>query len=114
MNKIFVIKLGAPLAQEEFDKAVSLMLDNKNSPFKLWGHPIKRGPTKIHVYGAFTETYTPVDFEFNERAFIAHFDYRANDEKRNQFNQCMITAFRKHVTPNFEAFEGSRKIEVKS
>ena len=51
------------LTQAVFDHWITATFERKRNRFRLWGHPIRLGPTKIQVYGVDRHLWQPLFLE---------------------------------------------------
>src|SRR4030042_2800073 len=55
-----VVKFSESLSKATFNRWVQKAFQKRNR-FKLWGDPIRLGPTKVHVYGADRHLWQPIN-----------------------------------------------------
>jgi hypothetical protein len=58
-----VIRFGVELKADVFDRWVQATFGRKRSRFRFWGHPLRLGPTKVHVYGIDQHLWQPIFLE---------------------------------------------------
>jgi len=71
--------VGAPLVAEfkehlsapVFDYWVESTFQRQRNRFRLWGHPIRLGPTKVHVYGLDRHLWQPLFLELTAKGCVA-------------------------------------------
>jgi hypothetical protein len=66
-----VVKFAEPLNASTFDQWIASTFDRSRNRFRLWGHPIRLGPTKVHVYGMDRHLCQPIFLELTARGCIA-------------------------------------------
>lgn len=66
-----VIKFQEPLSDSVFETWMESTFKNKHNKFRLWGHPIKLGPRKYHVYGVDCHLWQPIILEFTNKGCTA-------------------------------------------
>jgi len=99
-----IVKFQERLSRETFDQWVSKAFQ-KRSPFKLWGRPIRLGPTKVHVYGADRHLWQPITMELTDRGVVA---LLPQGTCGNTFHR-LVTNIQHYLSPQIEAWLGSRK-----
>lgn len=66
-----VIHFQEPLKPQVFDFWVQSTFGRQRNRFRLWGHPIRLGPTKVHVYGLDCHLWHPLFLELTARGCTA-------------------------------------------
>ena len=66
-----VIRFQEPLKPQVFDFWVQSTFGRQRNRFRLWGHPIRLGPTKVHVYGLDCHLWHPLFLELTARGCTA-------------------------------------------
>jgi len=66
-----IIKFKEPLSRETFDYWIKSTFGRVNNRLRLWGNPIKLGPTKVHVYGVDKHLWKPIFLELTDKHLIA-------------------------------------------
>jgi hypothetical protein len=98
-----VVKFGESLSEPTFNRWVQLAFQKRNR-FKLWGDPIRLGPTKVHVYGADRHLWQPINLELTEKGLVA---ILPRGTCGNTFHR-LVTNIQHYVSPKIEAWVGSR------
>ena len=101
-----IVNFDEPLTQPTFDFWISRAF-RKNGLFKLWGEPLRLGPTKVHVYGADRHLWQPINMEFTERGIVA---ILPRGTCGNTFHR-LVTNIQRYVCPKIDAWLGSRRFE---
>ncbi|MDR1284204.1 MAG: hypothetical protein LBK99_25810 [Opitutaceae bacterium] len=65
-----VIRFHDTLNEPTFNRWVSLAFRKRNQ-FRLWGEPVRMGPTKVHVYGADRHLWQPINLEMTAHGLTA-------------------------------------------
>ncbi|WP_157040920.1 hypothetical protein [Roseiflexus sp. RS-1] len=65
------IHFQEPLTQEVFDHWIKATFERRRNKFRLWGHPIRLGPTKVHVYGVDRHLWQPLFLELTTQGLVA-------------------------------------------
>jgi hypothetical protein len=65
-----VVNFAQRLSQATFDRWVNLTFKEPYS-FRLWGDPIRLGPTKVHVYGVDRDQWQPIHLEMTAERLVA-------------------------------------------
>lgn len=58
-----IVRFREPLSSTVFDQWVSSTFGRSRNKFRLWGSPIRLGPTKVHVYGLDRHLWQPLYLE---------------------------------------------------
>ena len=66
-----VIRFQEPLRPQVFDFWVQSTFSRSRNRFRLWGHPIRLGPTKVHVYGLDCHLWHPLFLELTATGCMA-------------------------------------------
>ena len=66
-----VIRFQEPLRPQVFDFWVQSTFSRPRNRFRLWGHPIRLGPTKVHVYGLDCHLWHPLFLELTATGCMA-------------------------------------------
>ncbi len=101
-----IIKFSEPLSKATFDRWVDMALKKRNV-FKLWGEPIRLGPTKIHVYGADRHLWQPINLEITATGVVA---VLPQGTCGNTFHR-LVTNIQHYVSPKIQAWVGSEPFE---
>ena len=98
-----IVRFGEPLAPSTFDHWISRAFQKRNV-FKLWGEPLRLGPTKIHVYGADRHIWQPINLEITEKQLVA---ILPEGTCGNTFHR-LVANIQRYVSPQIEAWIGAR------
>jgi hypothetical protein len=101
-----IVNFDEPLTQPTFELWMARAF-RKNGLFKLWGEPLRLGPTKVHVYGADRHLWQPINMEFTERSLVA---ILPRGTCGNTFHR-LVTNVQRYVSPKIDAWLGSRRFE---
>ncbi|MBI3850558.1 MAG: hypothetical protein HY298_09860 [Verrucomicrobia bacterium] len=104
---LIVTFLDEPLSKPTFDFWISRAF-RKNGLFKLWGEPLRLGPTKVHVYGADRHLWQPINMELTERGVVAILPHGTCG---NTFHR-LVTNIQRYVCPKIDAWLGSKRFEA--
>ena len=99
-----MVRFSEPLNEATFNRWVSLAFQKRNR-FRLWGEPIRLGPTKVHAYGADRHLWQPINLEMTERGLTA---ILPQGTCGNTFHR-LVTNIQRFVSPKVEAWVGSRR-----
>lgn len=55
------------LSQSTFDRFIESTFKGNQNRFRLWGNPIRMGPSKVHVYGLDQHLWQPIQMEITTR-----------------------------------------------
>jgi hypothetical protein len=100
------VKFNVPLSGRTFDRWIQKAFQKKNQ-FKLWGDPIRLGPTKVHVYGADRHLWQPINLELTEKGVVA---ILPQGTCGNTFHR-LVTNIQQYVCPKIEAWVGAETFE---
>jgi hypothetical protein len=79
----------------------------KRNAFKLWGNPIRLGPTKVHVYGADRHLWQPIHIELTAQGVVA---VLPEGTCGNTFHR-LVANIQRFVCPKIEAWLGSDRFD---
>jgi len=99
-----VIHFQEPLNREVFDQWVTGTFSRKKNRFRLWGHPIRLGPTKVHVYGVDRHLWQPLFLELTAKGCTAIIP---NGTCGNTVHR-LVTNIQRYLDPGAEAFIGEK------
>ena len=99
-----VIRFKEPLRREVFDYWIRATFERKRNRFRLWGHPIRLGPTKVHVYGVDRHLWQPLFLELTAKGCIAIIP---NGTCGNTVHR-LVTNIQRYLDPGAEAFIGDK------
>jgi hypothetical protein len=97
-----IVNFPAPLSEPTFNRWVEKAF-RKKGPFKLWGNPMRLGPTKVHVYGADRHLWQPINLEMTSRGIVA---ILPKGTCGNTFHR-LVTNIQRYVCPDIRAWIGS-------
>jgi hypothetical protein len=101
-----IVKFGEELSPATFENWITKAFQKRNR-FRLWGDPIRLGPTKVHVYGADRHLWQPLDMELTEKGVVA---ILPRGTCGNTFHR-LITNIQQYVCPKIEAWLGDKRFE---
>jgi hypothetical protein len=90
------------LSEATFDRWIQIGFQKRNR-FKLWGDPIRLGPTKVHVYGADRHLWQPINMEITAKQLVAILPVGTCG---NTFHR-LVTNIQQYVAPKINAWVGS-------
>lgn len=102
-----IVKFEEPLSEATFDRWIQLGFQKRNR-FKLWGDPIRLGPTKVHVYGADRHLWQPINLEITSKQLVAILPVGTCG---NTFHR-LVTNIQHYVSPKIKAWVGSEPFET--
>ncbi len=91
------------ITQEVFDHWIKATFERKKNKFRLWGHPIRLGPTKVHVYGVDRHLWQPLFLELTAQGCTA---ILPNGTCGNTVHR-LVTNIQRYLDPGATAFIGS-------
>jgi len=97
-----VIRFREQLTPKVFDQWAAATFERKNNKFRLWGHPIRLGPTKVHVYGVDRHLWQPLFLELTAKGCIAIIP---NGTCGNTVHR-LVTNVQRYLDPGAHAFLG--------
>jgi hypothetical protein len=97
-----IVKFDEPLSEATFDRWIQIGFQKRNR-FKLWGDPIRLGPTKVHVYGADRHLWQPINMEITAKQLVAILPVGTCG---NTFHR-LVTNIQQYVAPKINAWVGS-------
>lgn len=98
-----IVRFGKETLNEAtFNRWISRAF-RKNNVFRLWGEPIRMGPTKVHVYGADRHLWQPLNLEITESGLVA---ILPKGTCGNTFHR-LVTNIQRYVCPKIEAWVGA-------
>ena len=101
-----VVKFSEPLSEATFNRWVQKAFQRRNR-FKLWGDPIRLGPTKVHVYGADRHLWQPINLELTAGGVVA---ILPQGTCGNTFHR-LLTNIQHYVCPKIRAWVGAEPFE---
>ncbi|MBM3299271.1 MAG: hypothetical protein FJY85_04890 [Deltaproteobacteria bacterium] len=99
-----VIRFQEPLTPSVFDYWIAATFKRKRNRFRLWGHPIRLGPTKVHVYGVDRHLWQPLFLELTAKGCTAIIP---NGTCGNTVHR-LVTNIQRYLDPGAEAFIGDK------
>jgi hypothetical protein len=100
-----VISFSERLPQEVFDHWILATFGRRLNRFRLWGHPIRLGPTKVHVYGVDRHLYQPLFLELTSTGCTA---IVPNGTCGNTVHR-LVTNIQRYLDPAASAFIGTKR-----
>jgi hypothetical protein len=97
-----VVHFKEPLSAATFDRWISLAFRKRNV-FRLWGTPIRLGPTKVHVYGADRHLWQPINLEMTKSRLVA---ILPKGTCGNTFHR-LVANVQRYVCPKVEVWLGA-------
>jgi len=101
-----IVKFAEPLSEATFNRWVHMAFRKRNR-FKLWGDPIRLGPTKVHVYGADRHLWQPINLEITSTGLVA---ILPKGTCGNTFHR-LVANIQHYVCPKIQAWIGSESFE---
>ncbi len=99
-----VIRFREALDPRIFDYWIAATFERKRNRFRLWGHPIRLGPTKVHVYGVDRHLWQPLFLELTAKGLTAIIP---NGTCGNTVHR-LVTNIQRYLDPGAEAFIGDK------
>ena len=101
------VRFQEPLRQDVFDQWVSATFERKRNRFRLWGHPIRLGPTKVHVYGVDRHLWQPLFLELTAKGCTVIIPNRTCGNTVHR----LVTNIQRYLDPGAKAFIGDKTYE---
>ncbi|MDQ1351148.1 MAG: hypothetical protein QG657_1450 [Acidobacteriota bacterium] len=101
-----IVKFIEPLSDQTFNRWIQMAFQKRNR-FKLWGDPIRLGPSKVHVYGADRHLWQPINLELTSKGIVA---ILPQGTCGNTFHR-LIANIQHYVCPKIDAWIGSETFE---
>lgn len=101
-----IVEFAEPLSKATFEQWVQRAFRKRNA-FKLWGDPIRLGPTKVHAYGADRHLWQPINLELTNRGLVA---ILPRGTCGNTFHR-LVANLQRYVSPQIQAWIGSQSFE---
>jgi len=98
------IRFREQLTQQVFDHWIKATFERKRNRFRLWGHPLRLGPTKVHVYGVDRHLWQPL---FLELTAIGCTAIIPNGTCGNTVHR-LVTNIQRFLDPGAVAFVGDK------
>jgi hypothetical protein len=99
-----VINFEQPLEKGVFDRWISATFERKRNRFRLWGHPIRLGPTKVHVYGVDRHLWLPIFLELTAKGCTAIIPKQTCGNTVHR----LVTNIQRYLDPGAQAFIGNK------
>jgi len=99
-----VVKFREPLSAGVFDSLIQTTFQRKRNRLRLWGHPIRLGPTKVHVYGVDRHLWQPLFLEFTDKGCVAI----VPDGTCGNTVHRLVTNIQRFLDPGAQAFVGGK------
>ncbi len=99
-----VVRFQEPLPPPVFDYWIAATFKRKRNKFRLWGHPIRLGPTKVHVYGLDRHLWQPLFLELTAQGCTAIIP---NGTCGNTVHR-LVTNIQRYLDPGAKAFIGDK------
>lgn len=96
-----------PLSPDVFNRWISSTFERHRNRFRLWGHPIRLGPTKVHVYGLDRHLWQPLFLDLTDKRCFAIIP----DGTCGNTVHRLVTNIQRYVDPGAEAFMGDKRYE---
>lgn len=90
-----------------FDEWVHATFERKRNKFRLWGNPLRLGPTKIHVYGVDRHLWRPIWMELTEKGCTAIIPKGTCGNTIHR----LVTNIQRYLDPGIKAFIGDLSYE---
>lgn len=103
-----VIRFQEDLPVDVFDHWVAMTFNRKINKFRLWGHPIRLGPSKVHVYGVDRHLWQPLFLELTRRGCTAIIP---NGTCGNTVHR-LVTNIQRFLDPAAKAFVGDMEYKA--
>jgi len=99
-----IIRFREPLNADVFEYWIKATFERKRNRFRLWGHPIRLGPTKVHVYGVDRHLWQPLFLELTAKGCTAIIP---NGTCGNTVHR-LVTNIQRYLDPGADAFIGNK------
>jgi len=99
-----LVRFQEALNQAVFDEWVNATFGRKRNKFRFWGHPIRLGPTKVHVYGVDRHLFRPLFLELTAKGCTAIIP---NGTCGNTIHR-LVTNIQRYLDPGAEAYIGDK------
>jgi len=99
-----IIRFREPLSANVFEYWIKATFERKRNRFRLWGHPIRLGPTKVHVYGVDRHLWQPLFLELTAKGCTAIIP---NGTCGNTVHR-LVTNIQRYLDPGADAFIGNK------
>jgi hypothetical protein len=102
-----IIHFAETLSEATFNRWIRLAFRKRNA-FRLWGDPVRLGPTKVHVYGADRHLWQPINLEMTENRLVA---VLPKGTCGNTFHR-LVTNVQQYVCPKVDVWLGSHPFKA--
>ena len=99
-----IIHFDETLPRSTFDRWIDLAFSRRNA-FRLWGDPIRLGPTKVHVYGADRHLWQPINLEITADKLVA---ILPKGTCGNTFHR-LVANVQRYVCPKIDVWLGATR-----
>lgn len=101
------VRFTEPLSPAVFDCWVRSTFGRRKNRFRLWGHPVRLGPTKVHVYGLDKHLWQPLFLELTAQGCMAIVPRGTCGNTVHR----LVTNIQRYLDPSAEAYLGSEPYE---
>ena len=101
-----IVNFEEPLSEATFNRWVQMAFRKRNT-FKLWGNPIRLGPTKVHVYGADRHLWQPINLELTAKGVVAVLPQGTCGNTIHR----LVANIQHYVSPKITAWIGSESFD---
>jgi len=98
------LRFKEPLTQQVFEHWITATFERKRNKFRLWGHPLRLGPTKVHVYGVDRHLWQTLFLELTSTGCTAIIP---NGTCGNTVHR-LVTNIQRYLDPGAIAFIGDK------
>lgn len=98
-----IVRFKEDLNESTFNRWMELAF-KKRGVFRLWGDPVRLGPTKVHVYGADRHLWQPINLELTNHGIVA---ILPTGTCGNTFHR-LVTNIQRFVCPKIDVWLGSK------
>jgi len=98
------IRFCEALTQDVFNHWITATFERKRNRFRLWGHPLWLGPTKVHVYGVDRHLWQPIFLELTATGCTVIIP---NGTCGNTVHR-LVTNIQRYLDPGAVAYIGDR------
>ena len=108
MGAPFVVRFREPLSQPVFDHWIESTFSRQRNRFRLWGHPIRLGTAKVHVYGLDRHLWQPLFLEFTLDGCVAILPQGTCGNTIHR----LMTNIQRYLDPSATAYLGDEPYEA--
>jgi len=98
------IRFREALPPQVFDHWIAATFERKRNKFRLWGHPLRLGPAKVHVYGVDRHLWQPLFLELTATGCTAIIP---NGTCGNTVHR-LVTNIQRYLDPGATAYVGEK------